>query len=341
MRWGLILIVLWLVAAEVSAYKQGGRASSGLARYKKRKAREAARRRRVLQKSDDDDGNDDDDDGDREKERPKPEQAVEEREVQTHAAETQVMETQHSQGQTQTSETEDDGKQITPWVERFCSAPGHEFYVQVPKSFVDDPVTAAILSEALPNEDLDAALKMISNPSKQKSRYSSSVASDDEDDDDEDDEGRVAALSNLARGAYNIIHSRYIVSAQGLLRLRAKYEASAFGQCPRVYCRGHALLPVGMHDAPLRSSVKVFCPKCRDTFHPQQLRHRSVDGAAFGTSAAHLLLLRHPDLAPVKTPDFYTARVFGYALDDDRSPTMRKFHNSTHRLDPQSDKKTS
>lgn len=320
MRCGLILIVVWLLAAQLSAYKQQGGASTGLARHKKRKAREAARRRRVLQKNRVDDG---DDDGDGEKERPEPEQTQ---------AETQVMETpsqQYNQGQTQTPESEDGGKQITPWVERFCSAPGHEFYVQVPKSFVDDPVTAAILSEALPNEDLDAALKMISNPSKQKLRYSSAVTNDDDDDDEEEGEGRVAALSNLARGAYNIIHSRYIVSAQGLLRLRVKHEASAFGQCPRVYCRGHALLPVGMHDAPLRSSVKVFCPKCRDTFHPQQLRHRSVDGAAFGTSAAHLLLLRHPDLAPVKTPDRYTARVFGYALDDDKSPTMQKFFNSS------------
>ena len=52
---------------------------------------------------------------------------------------------------------------LTPWVQRFCSAPGHEFYLSVPKTFIDDPVTSAILADAIRSDDLQDAVRLLSS----------------------------------------------------------------------------------------------------------------------------------------------------------------------------------
>jgi casein kinase II subunit beta len=187
------------------------------------------------------------------------------------------------------------------WVHAFCSSLGHEFYVEVPQSFIEDPVTTSVLCYTVESPYLDAAIQMINGNFSIVAPIS---------------EGHLQSINIAAEELYNMLHARYVTTTEGLRSIRSKYEKGVYGQCPRVFCRGHPLLPVGMHDRPKRSSVKCFCPKCRDIYHPLTLKHRSIDGAAFGTTLPHLLLQRFNDLAPTKPKDHYVPRIFGFKLHE-------------------------
>lgn len=87
-----------------------------------------------------------------------------------------------------------------------------------------------------------------------------------------------------------------------------------FGRCPRVSCQGQPVLPVGLSDLPRTNTVKLFCPKCQDIFHPKQTRHANIDGAYFGTTFPHLLLQSHPELVPTKSTQPYVPKIFGFKI---------------------------
>jgi len=97
-----------------------------------------------------------------------------------------------------------------------------------------------------------------------------------------------------------------------LFRQLEKYKKCDFGRCPRVFCRSHPLLPIGLSDLPHTKSVKLYCAKCEDVYSPKSSRHASIDGAYFGTSFPHILFQVYPALIPPKSNERYTPRCFGF-----------------------------
>ena len=75
-----------------------------------------------------------------------------------------------------------------------------------------------------------------------------------------------------------------------------KYELGHFGHCPRVYCHGAKVLPVGCSDIPGQETVKLFCPACLDVYSPPNSRFQTVDGAFFGTTFGCLFFMTFPEL---------------------------------------------
>ncbi|KAJ9512386.1 hypothetical protein QJQ45_012994 [Haematococcus lacustris] len=59
---------------------------------------------------------------------------------------------------------------------------------------------------------------------------------------------------------------------------------------------------------------KIFCPKCEDIFYPRSEYQCSIDGAYYGTTVPHLLLMTYPMYRPPKCVDLYVPRVFGFKL---------------------------
>lgn len=114
-----------------------------------------------------------------------------------------------------------------------------------------------------------------------------------------DDEQR-EQIETQARILYGLIHARYIITTRGLAKMAEKYKRADFGRCPRVLCYQQPLLPVGLSDIPFQSPVKLHCPRCEDLYSPKSSRHGSIDGAFFGTTFAHMLLMVYPQLVPVK-----------------------------------------
>ncbi|KAF7187307.1 Casein kinase II subunit beta-1 [Pseudocercospora fuligena] len=95
---------------------------------------------------------------------------------------------------------------------------------------------------------------------------------------------------------YGLIHQRFITSRQGIQQMAEKYELGHFGHCPRVFCHGAKVLPVGCSDIPGQETVKLFCPSCLDVYTPPNSRFQTVDGAFFGTTFGCLFFMTFPEL---------------------------------------------
>jgi Casein kinase II regulatory subunit len=133
------------------------------------------------------------------------------------------------------------------WVQKFCAAPGHEFYSEIPLSFIRDPVTTATICDSIDSPYVEYAIKFLN---RETFHVSEKFGKAEE-----------KAINAVAEELYNLLHGRYVLTDEGLKSVRAKYDDGVYGQCLRVFCRGHPLLPVGLHDRQKESTVKCFCPK--------------------------------------------------------------------------------
>lgn len=147
-----------------------------------------------------------------------------------------------------------------------------------------------------------------------------------------------------------VVDCSYIVTNRGMHSMYEKYRSAAFGRCPRVFCQGQPVLPVGLSDLPRNYTVNVFCPRCHGLFFPKSTRQANIDGAYFGTTFPHLYLMTHPvsgtmltlktaslilkapkshtiiyvgfsnfayqDMIPAKPAQTYVPRVYGFKVNE-------------------------
>jgi casein kinase II subunit beta len=105
-----------------------------------------------------------------------------------------------------------------------------------------------------------------------------------------------------------------------------------------VYCGRCRVLPCGRYDIPNQESVRMFCPSCLDIYVPPSSRFLNIDGkpvaakahlkstctnslypdigAHFGTTFPHLLIKTYAGLAPETPEKTYTARLFGFRVNE-------------------------
>lgn len=190
-----------------------------------------------------------------------------------------------------------------PWIQWFCGLKGHEMFCEVERSYIEDGFNLYGLRTCVSNfsDCLDLILDRIGP-------------------DDSDD----SHLTQSACTLYGLIHARYIITAHGLDAMYNKYASKEFGTCPLVQCAGQPVLPLGLKDEMGSETVKIFCPKCQCVYHPPPIRWRNhggtgptgVDGAAFGTTFAHLFLMTFSNLVPDPLPkaSAYIPRVFGFRV---------------------------
>ncbi|EAW10085.1 casein kinase II subunit beta [Aspergillus clavatus NRRL 1] len=198
------------------------------------------------------------------------------------------------------------------WISSFCSLMGHEFFAEVSEDFIEDDFNLTGLQSQVPM--YKEALEMILDVEPEDDEDEE----EEEEEEDEDDEilgderppgyrragdrrhTRVASdlsvIESSAELLYGLIHQRYITSRPGIQQMLEKYEMQHFGTCPRAYCTGCKVLPVGCSDTPGQETVKLFCPSCQDLYTPPNSRFHSVDGAFFGTTFGCLFFMTFPDL---------------------------------------------
>lgn len=212
------------------------------------------------------------------------------------------------------------------WIGQFCNLVGHEYFAEVSEDFIEDDFNLTGLQAQVPM--YKDALEMILDVEPSETN-SSELSEEEEEEEEEEDDGLLgdeldepaqnggsARQSGLSAGGrrhgrtssdtsviessaellYGLIHSRYITSRPGIQQMMEKYELSHFGFCPRVYCAGTKVLPVGLTDTPGQQTVKLFCPSCLDVYTPPNSRFQAVDGAFFGTTFPYLFLMSYPDL---------------------------------------------
>ncbi|XP_033254132.1 suppressor-of-stellate-like protein [Drosophila miranda] len=99
----------------------------------------------------------------------------------------------------------------------------------------------------------------------------------------------------------------------GIDAMRRKYEYGDFGICPRVYCQGHHVLPIGLSEKSYESTVKIFCPCCQDIYQPTRIS-AMLDGCMFGPSFPHMFLMELPSHRPTPPQEKYVPRLYGFQL---------------------------
>lgn len=223
------------------------------------------------------------------------------------------------------------------WISAFCSLVGHEYFAEVSEDFIEDDFNLTGLQSQVPM--YKEALEMILDVEPEDASDDDEEEEEDEDEDeDEMHDGDLIARGGYRRAAdaaaaaaerrhlrmasdlsviessaemlYGLIHQRFITSRQGIQQMAEKYELGHFGHCPRVFCHGAKVLPVGCSDIPGQETVKLFCPSCLDVFTPPNSRFQTVDGAFFGTTFGCLFFMTFPELdvggtrpaAPAESP---------------------------------------
>lgn len=184
------------------------------------------------------------------------------------------------------------------WIDWFLGSKGNEYFCDIDTDFITDRFNLTGLnSEVSPLQD---AIDIITD------RYSGEFT-------DEESHN----LEKMASHLYGLAHARYILTTRGMQKMIEKYKNSDFGRCPRVYCHMQPLLPIGFHDLPRMSTVKLYCPKCEDVYNPKSSRHAYLDGAYFGTSFPGMLLQVYPNLLPAARPtERYVPKIFGFKLHE-------------------------
>eukprot|EP01039_Chlorochromonas_danica_P010804 gene10804-12009_t len=185
------------------------------------------------------------------------------------------------------------------WISWFINIRGNDFFCEVEESFIQDDFNLTGLASQVPYYDY--ALDTILDVDIPYDRLS-----------DEQHE----IVETAAEVLYGLIHARYILTAPGMHRMYEKFQNVDFGRCPRSFCNGQPVLPVGLSDVVREFSVEVFCPQCHQTYHPRSSKHANIDGAFFGTTFCHLFLLTHPELIVPRTPETYVPRIFGFRINE-------------------------
>eukprot|EP00008_Paramoeba_atlantica_P011822 CAMPEP_0201490760 /NCGR_PEP_ID=MMETSP0151_2-20130828/27315_1 /ASSEMBLY_ACC=CAM_ASM_000257 /TAXON_ID=200890 /ORGANISM="Paramoeba atlantica, Strain 621/1 / CCAP 1560/9" /LENGTH=217 /DNA_ID=CAMNT_0047876831 /DNA_START=63 /DNA_END=716 /DNA_ORIENTATION=+ len=182
------------------------------------------------------------------------------------------------------------------WVTWFCSLKGNELFCEVDDEYIQDDFNLTGLRNMVPHYDY--ALDLIL----------------DTESDEVLNEEQQEVVESAAEVLYGLIHARFIVTSRGLAAMLDKYENVEFGRCPRALCQGQPVLPVGQSDIVRTFTVKDFCPKCQDIYHPRLSRHATIDGAFFGTSFPHMFLQTYPEYQPPLCTQSYVPRIFGFRI---------------------------
>jgi casein kinase II subunit beta len=200
----------------------------------------------------------------------------------------------------------------TTWITWFCHLKGNNFFSKIDEDYIQDDFNLTGLSALVPYYDyaLDMMLDVdipIDNLSDEQQEM----------------------IETAAEVLYGLIHARFILTTRGMQRMYEKFFNVDFGRCPRVYCQGQNVLPVGLSDTPRNFSVNVYCPRCQELYYPRSSKHANLDGAYFGTTFAHLFMLAHPDLIPLKSQQAYVPRIYGFCISKESIYYHPRGNNST------------
>lgn len=131
------------------------------------------------------------------------------------------------------------------------------------------------------------------------------------------EEGWVGPSYEHLLDLYGLIHARYILTSQGLSKMRRKLHNNVFGSCPEPEFAESSVLPVGLSDH-LRQGPPVGYCLASGEIYKMGAWGDFLDGAYFGTSFPHLLLMQDPAIhGPRGWPvpnSTYKPRIFGFKV---------------------------
>ena len=196
-----------------------------------------------------------------------------------------------------------DEDQDSTWIEWFCRLRGNEFFVEVDEDYIQDSFNLTGLAQVVPY--YEEALSIIL----------------DEDDQEQVDEEDQAMLETACQMLYGLVHARFLQTTRGIQALYDKFSSGVYGLCWNEKCQSNKryVLPLG-NDVVGQSGTNVFCPSCGEWYVPRNPKLGQLDGAYFGTSAAHMMVMQYSNQVPTGStvpflPLLYGFRVFPQVRD--------------------------
>lgn len=112
---------------------------------------------------------------------------------------------------------------------------------------------------------------------------------------------------------YILAHQRYIFTKTGSDGMLDRVLNKEYGGCPRYGCKGTPLIPIGLSNQYGKSNTMVYCHNCNNLFEAKGSL-KKLDGAAWGSSFAHFLVLTYPYQFEKKALSSYIPKIFGFAV---------------------------
>jgi len=184
------------------------------------------------------------------------------------------------------------------WIRRFLQSKENRYYCKIDKDFLEDTFSHYGACRNVKNYKL--VIRMMLDKTDTEASMEASAS-------------ELRTLERRAAQLYALLHPRYIITRNGLHRMKRMYKKNHWGLCPRVGCMRQALLPIGIYDDPDRDGVKLYCCSCGLLY--RSISDSKIDGSCFGTTFPHLFFMSFPELmVPRRKLEYLVPTIYGFKL---------------------------
>jgi casein kinase II subunit beta len=187
-------------------------------------------------------------------------------------------------------------RSIKPWIQQFCGQ--NPWYVEIETEWAADWFNQYGISDHF--EDFDDAIDLICDRRSGNTEWKNLKDS------------LILTIHQQATRIYGMLHARWICLPKGMGLMKVKYDAGAYGKCPRFLCRDTNMLPMGTTLSLRRHSAKLYCPQCCDIYRPPP--NVTLDGAHFGPAFPHMFLFEYGQFDTSNHFKPFEMKVFGFKV---------------------------
>ncbi|KAJ3423752.1 casein kinase ii subunit beta [Anaeramoeba flamelloides] len=183
--------------------------------------------------------------------------------------------------------------------EWFCSLKGNEFFCKINPTYLKNEESFEFLKPQF--KFFDLALEIITN---QENKVLEKRSNEDNE-----------IIEKESQLLYGLIHSSYILTDEGMEKMKEKFLNGDFGECPRLLCKNSVVLPIEFQND-ISQCVKLYCPICKRVFYPPY-KYMKMIGAYFGSQFPHLFLKKYPEFEKKQEMEKYQPTMFGFDIHEE------------------------
>ena len=184
------------------------------------------------------------------------------------------------------------------WIENFLSQDKHRYFCYVDPHYIQDNFNLYDLKQRV--HDFRGCIHTITSTQSESAFAAESLTNED------------------SKLLYGLVHARFILTANGLERMRQKFDNKDFGCCRNKACNNFPYLPIGEHAALGESNVHLYCGRCNSVYRgPRNSKAGQEDGSFWGPTFPHLFLMQYRNEYKALLsgqPIVHVPKVFGFKV---------------------------
>lgn len=192
-------------------------------------------------------------------------------------------------------------KEKKGWVDWFLAQPGHQFFVRIDDSFLQNMYNYYGIKQKV--DHFQEAYQLLNNNSISKCNAKS------------ENSINVFIVEQQTMVLYGLLHARFLLTNEGMEKIFEKFKQSTFPCCTRILCQKQQCLPYGISDELCTESVKLFCPCCSDVYIIKDPQYSTIDGAYFGNSWVPIFLQKYKKNLELPQAEAFVPHLFGFTVE--------------------------